>query len=97
MILLDANLLVHSHVASFRQHASAKAWLDVETVWIPQPTDTHRIVVGSLLEATVTRASLVPDTHLGVIATERGLVPCSADDRLARFPRLRWESPLRVA
>ncbi|HEX6136615.1 MAG TPA: TA system VapC family ribonuclease toxin, partial [Casimicrobiaceae bacterium] len=28
MILLDANLLIYSHVGSFRQHAQAKDWLD---------------------------------------------------------------------
>ncbi len=95
MILLDANLLVYSHVASFRRHTSANAWLDVDTVWIPQATDTHRVVVGSLLEATVTRANLVPDAHLAAIAIEHGLVLCSTDGDFARFPLLRWESPLQ--
>ena len=28
MILVDANLLVYAHVASFPQHARAQAWLD---------------------------------------------------------------------
>ena len=28
MILVDANLLVYAHVASFPQHARARAWLD---------------------------------------------------------------------
>ena len=28
MILVDANLLVYAHVASFRQHATARKWLD---------------------------------------------------------------------
>ena len=28
MILVDANLLVYAHVASFPQHASARKWLD---------------------------------------------------------------------
>ena len=97
MILPDANLLVHSHVASFRQHTSAKAWLDVETVRIPRATDAHRVVVGSLLEETVTRANLVPDTHVAAISIEHGLVLCSTDGDFARFPRLRWENPLRGA
>jgi uncharacterized protein len=144
VILLDANLLIYSHVASFRQHAPAKAWLDtqlgaggrvgmpwasllaflrivtnprvferpepvadawrqvqawldVDTVWIPEATDRHRIVVGSLLESTVTRANLVPDAHLAAIAIEHGLVLCSTDGDFARFPELRWENPLRGA
>ena len=28
MILLDANLLIYSHVRSFPQHAQARSWLD---------------------------------------------------------------------
>ncbi len=28
MILVDANLLVYAHVASFREHEGARAWLD---------------------------------------------------------------------
>lgn len=144
MILLDANLLIYSHVASFRQHAPAKAWLDtqfaaggrvgmpwasllaflrivtnprvferpepladawrqvqawldVDTVWIPEATDRHRVAVGALLESTVTRANLVPDAHLAAIAIEHGLVLCSTDGDFARFPELRWENPLRGA
>ena len=138
VILLDANLLIYSHVASFRQHASARAWLDARLaaggrVGMPwasllaflassrtprvraaraddgrvaaspgvarcrygldsEATDTHRVVVGSLLEATVRRANLVPDAHLAAIAIEHGLVLCSTDGDFARFPRLRWEN-----
>ncbi len=144
MILLDANLLIYSHVASFRQHVPAKTWLDaqlgaggrvgmpwvslvafvrivtnpriferpepltdawkqvedwleIETVWVPQPTDTHRAVLGSLLTAGAARANLVPDAHLAAIAIGHGLLLCSADGNFARFPGLRWENPLRSA
>lgn len=97
MILLDRNLLVYSHVATFRHYIRAKAWLDVGPVRISKATDTRRVVVGSLLEATVTRANLVPDAHLAAIAIEHGLVLCSTDGDFARFPRLRWGNPLRCA
>jgi hypothetical protein len=30
VILLDANLLIYSHVESFRQHAAARSWLDAQ-------------------------------------------------------------------
>ena len=30
MILLDANLLIYSHVSTFSQHARARAWLDAQ-------------------------------------------------------------------
>ena len=43
------------------------------------------------------RAKLVPEAHLAAIAIEHGLVLCSTDGDFARFPRLRWENPLRGA
>jgi toxin-antitoxin system PIN domain toxin len=30
VILLDANLLIYAHVASFRQHPTSRAWLDAQ-------------------------------------------------------------------
>lgn len=36
-------------VASFRHHADAKTWLDLEMLRKPQPTERHRNVEGSLL------------------------------------------------
>lgn len=30
VILIDANLLIYSHVATFRQHARVKAWLNAQ-------------------------------------------------------------------
>jgi hypothetical protein len=43
MILLDANLLIYSHVKSFSQHERAKAWLDArlssgDAVGLPWPS-----------------------------------------------------------
>jgi hypothetical protein len=106
MILLDANLLVYAHLASFQQHEAARPWLDAqlngnspvgllwdslltflrlvtnprlferpetildawkqvedwldcETVWIPEPTERHREVLGSLLGGWGIQANLV--------------------------------------
>ncbi|MGH2370641.1 MAG: TA system VapC family ribonuclease toxin, partial [Chloroflexota bacterium] len=74
-----------------------EAWLDCPPVWIPQPTDRHRDVMGPLLRAHGTRANLVPDAHLAALAIEHGLVLCSTDGDFARFPDLRWQNPLRAA
>lgn len=43
MILLDANLLIYAHVASFPQHAAARAWFDAQlggtaAVGLPWPS-----------------------------------------------------------
>lgn len=70
------------------------AWLDCQTVWIPQPTDRHRDLLGELLDVSGIHANLVPDAHLAALAMEHGLLLCSTDSDFARFPGLRWLNPL---
>jgi predicted nucleic acid-binding protein len=69
-------------------------WLDCPRVWIPQPTERHREVLGSLLEKQAGKANLVPDSHLASLAIEHGLTLCSLDGDFARFRGLRWQNPL---
>lgn len=71
-----------------------EAWLACGTVWIPQPTDRHAELLGTLLAAPGTHGNRVPDAHLATLALEHGLVLCSTDGDFARFPALRWENPL---
>jgi hypothetical protein len=71
-----------------------EAWLDCPGVWIPQPTERHRDVLGRLLALPGVQANLVPDAHLAALAIEHGLTLCSTDGDFARFPDLRWENPL---
>lgn len=78
-------------VEAWRQ---VEAWLDCEVTWIPEPTERHRAVVGTLLATAGTQANLVPDAHLAALAIEHGLVLCSTDGDFARFADLRWENPL---
>jgi toxin-antitoxin system PIN domain toxin len=141
VILIDANLLVYAHVASFAQHERTRAWLDgqlngntqvglpwpsllgflrlvtnarlfprpastagawrqvgewldCEVAWIPQPTERHRDILGTLLGTAGVQANLVPDAHLAALAIEHGLLLCSSDGDFARFPDLRWQNPL---
>jgi len=144
MILVDANLLVYAHVASFEQHASARRWLDAalngatqvglpwpsllafmrlvtnprifdkpetpvrawsqirdwlscDNVWIPQPTEQHAEILGSLLTKNSAYGNLVPDAHLAALAIEHGLALYSADSDFARFAELRWFNPISLA
>jgi uncharacterized protein len=69
-------------------------WLACPVVWIPQPTERHRDILGSLL-STIARSNLVPDAHLAALAIEHGLTLCSTDRDFARFPNLRWDDPLQ--
>jgi len=70
-------------------------WLSLKSVWIPQPTERHPSLLGSLLTEGGERANLVPDAHLAALALEHGLTLCSTDGDFARFSKLRWENPLR--
>ena len=71
-----------------------EAWLDCEAGWIPEPTERHREVLGSLLTASGMQANLVPDAHLAALAIEHGLILCSTDGDFGRFQNLRWQNPL---
>ncbi|PWT91596.1 MAG: VapC toxin family PIN domain ribonuclease [Acidobacteria bacterium] len=71
-----------------------ESWLDCQNVWIPQPTERHREILGSLLKTAGTGGNLTPDAHLAALALEHGLILCSTDGDFARFPDLRWENPL---
>jgi len=72
-------------------------WLNCSPVWVPQPTERHREILGSLLITQGNRANLVPDAHLAALAIEHGLILCSTDGDFARFKDLRWQNPLTPA
>ncbi len=69
-------------------------WLDLEPVWIPEPTARHREVLREVLGEAGDDANLVPDAHLAALAIEHDLTLCSADRDFARFAHLRWQNPL---
>ena len=71
-----------------------RAWLAVDSVWAPEPTQRHSEILGQLLKHASARANLVPDAHLAALAVEHGLVLCSTDGDFARFPDIRWQNPL---
>jgi uncharacterized protein len=70
------------------------SWLSAETVWTPEPTERHAVVLGDLLALPGVHGNLVPDAHLAALAIEHGLTLCSTDGDFARFPGLTWRNPL---
>jgi uncharacterized protein len=70
------------------------AWLECENVWVPQPTERHRELVGELLALPGIQGNLIPDAHMAALAMEHGLTLCSTDGDFARFPDLRWLNPI---
>jgi hypothetical protein len=71
-------------------------WLGLDVVWIPQPTERHAQVLGSLITSHQLRANLIPDAQLAALAVEHGLALYSADTDFARFTEIRWENPLEA-
>jgi hypothetical protein len=69
-------------------------WLEWETVWIPEPTPSHHVVLGKLLRDTP-RPRLVADAHLAALAIEHGLTMCTADADFRMFPGLKVFNPLQ--
>ena len=71
-----------------------ETWLGLDAVWVPQPTERHGEVFGSLITTHKLRGNLISDAHLAALAFEHGLTLCSADTDFARFSEIRWENPL---
>ena len=71
-----------------------EGWLEWDTVWTPEPTAQHQIVIADLLRA-VPRSDMVSDAHMAAIAIEHGLTLCSADVGLRMFPGLKLHNPLQ--
>jgi toxin-antitoxin system PIN domain toxin len=78
-------------VAAWQQ---VSEWLACEPAWIPQPTERHAEVLGSLLSQPGIHSNLVPDVHLAALAIEHGLTLCSTDGDFGRFRELKWHNPL---
>ncbi len=69
-------------------------WLSCDTVWIPNPTEHHGHVLGSLITKYELQGNLVTDAQLAALAIEHGLTVCSTDTDFARFDEIRWLDPL---
>jgi len=69
-------------------------WLSCPKVWVPEPTERHGEILGTLLEVVGNRSNLIPDAHLAALAMEYGLILCSSDADFSRFEGLRWRNPL---
>jgi toxin-antitoxin system PIN domain toxin len=74
--------------------AHIETWLSCPNVFIPQPTETHSVILAQLMRAANASGDLIPDAHLAAIALQHGLAVCSADRDFARFDGLNWINPL---
>jgi toxin-antitoxin system PIN domain toxin len=69
-------------------------WLQNDLTWIPNPTERHASVLGSLIERYDLRANWIPDAVLAALSIEHGLTVFSADTDFARFDEITWVNPV---
>jgi len=72
-----------------------QSWLDQPCTRIVQPTQGHWKILRQLLEEGQASGNLVSDAHLAALAIEHGCELASTDSDFSRFPRLKWNNPLR--
>jgi hypothetical protein len=70
-------------------------WVSHPNTTIAAETDDHWRVLKGLVEGAGTAGNLTTDAHLAALAICRGAVLVSFDVDFSRFPRLRWENPVR--
>lgn len=94
---ITTNSRMFAHPATIEDALSVvEAWLQLPMVWIPDPTERHAQILGSLLRDAKAQGNLVPDCHLAALAIGHGLELCSTDGDFARFEGLRWKNPLKA-
>lgn len=81
-------------LASAEAWSFVEDWLRCELTWIPNPTDRHADVLGSLIRRYDLRANMITDAQLAALAIEHGLKLYSADTDFARFSEIDWVNPL---
>ena len=70
------------------------SWLEQPCVRVIHATENHWGVFQRLLTEAQARANLVTDAHLAALAIEHGCTLYSTDRDFARFPHLKWRSPI---
>ena len=70
------------------------AWLEHENVRVVQETEQHARLWSELLRGAGSGGDLTTDAWIAAIAMAHGASVLALDSDFARFPNLRWESPL---
>lgn len=74
--------------------ARVERWLSQPPVRIVRETDEHWRHLHRLVSETGTGGNLTADAHLAALAISHGATLVSFDNDFARFPELRWVTPL---
>lgn len=74
--------------------AFCSAVLDSPSAVRVRPGARHWSIFEDLCRGSAARGNLVPDAYLAALAIEHGATWVSTDRGFARFPGLRWRTPL---
>jgi toxin-antitoxin system PIN domain toxin len=93
---ISTNRRVFNKPLSISQAAErVESWLEQPCVKIINPTDGHWKLFKEIIVGCQVSANLVPDAHLAALAIGHGCILCSTDMDFARFPKLKWQNPLK--
>ena len=70
-------------------------WLEHENVRVVQESEDHARLWSELLRQAGTGGDLTTDAWIAAIALAHGASVLSLDSDFARFPNLRWETPMQ--
>jgi len=94
-IRIGTNPRVFDHPLSLEQALTrVQSWLDQPCTRIVRPTERHWTIFQQMLTDGQAVANLVTDAHLAALAVEHGCELASTDSDFARFPKLKWSTPL---
>ncbi|GAA4700218.1 type II toxin-antitoxin system VapC family toxin [Nocardioides nanhaiensis] len=74
-----------------------RAVLDAPASAVVRPGPRHFSLFSQLCDEAGARGNLVPDAYLAALAMEHGATWVTSDRGFARFPGLRWRTPLDEA
>ena len=87
---------VFSKPLSISQAAErVESWLKQPCVKIIHPSNCHWKLFKGIIVGCQASANIVPDAHLAALAIEHGCILYSTDSDFSRFPKLKWQNPLK--
>jgi toxin-antitoxin system PIN domain toxin len=94
-LTINAYLRISTNRRIFSKPLSISQAAERPCVKIIHPTDGHWKLFKEIIVGCQASANLVPDAHLAALAMGHGCVLCSTDMDFARFPKLKWQNPLK--
>ena len=85
--------IIENPLSTIEAWNQIKEWLDIDTLWIPLPTDNHFQILDKLVKYCEGTSGLIHDAHLAALALSHGLKVVSGDSDFARFPEVIWYNP----